>query len=139
MILIDSGFLIALIDRKDELHDRAIAWAKHLRNEALLASDLVLVEAYNFFAAPTNRGFADQALTRFLTNSSVQLLTTETSHPDAGRQLFRTRQDKAWSLTDCVSFALMGEFGMTTALAFDHHFEQAGFEALLRRDPDGSH
>jgi len=135
VILIDSGFLIGLIDRKDELHDRAIAWAKHLRNEALLASDLVLVEAYNFFVAPTNRGFADQALTRFFTHPDVQLLTTQTSHLDAGRQLFRTRQDKAWSLTDCVSFAIMGELGMTSALAFDHHFEQAGFDALLRREP----
>jgi uncharacterized protein len=43
--------------------------------------------------------------------------------------------DKSWSLTDCISFAVMNDRGITRAMAYDHHFEQAGFEALLRRDP----
>jgi hypothetical protein len=29
----------------------------------------------------------------------------------------------------------MQQRAVQQALAFDHHFEQAGFEALLRRDP----
>ena len=29
----------------------------------------------------------------------------------------------------------MADRGITQALAYDHHFEQAGFEPLLRRDP----
>jgi predicted nucleic acid-binding protein len=29
----------------------------------------------------------------------------------------------------------MQERNVTRALAYDHHFEQAGFEALLRREP----
>jgi hypothetical protein len=53
----------------------------------------------------------------------------------AGLRLHRDRPDKAWSLTDCISFHLMREKGITKALAHDEHFEQAGFVALLRRDP----
>jgi predicted nucleic acid-binding protein len=34
-----------------------------------------------------------------------------------------------------VSFVVMERLGIRQALAYDHHFEQAGFEALLRRDP----
>jgi uncharacterized protein len=45
----------------------------------------------------------------------------------AGVLLFAERADKNWSLTDCVSFALMRQRGIRRALAFDHHFEQAGF------------
>ena len=37
----------------------------------------------------------------------------------------RERPDKEWSLTDCVSFHLMRERGLTRALAYDLHFEQA--------------
>jgi predicted nucleic acid-binding protein len=50
-------------------------------------------------------------------------------------KLHEQRADKAWSLTDCVSFIVMADGGMQRALTHDHHFEQAGFEALLRRDP----
>ena len=35
-------------------------------------------------------------------------------------------------LTDCISFVLMSEEGIAEALTGDHHFEQAGFTALLR-------
>jgi len=46
--------------------------------------------------------------------------------------MYRQMVDKEWSLTDCASFALMKERGLREALAHDHHFEQAGFVALLR-------
>lgn len=42
---------------------------------------------------------------------------------------------KHWSLTDCISFVVMQQRGIRQALTFDRHFEQAGYEALLRRDP----
>jgi predicted nucleic acid-binding protein len=54
---------------------------------------------------------------------------------DAGLTLHAQRPDKEWSLTDCISFVVMEQRGIAEALAYDHHFEQAGFVALLRRDP----
>src|SRR6266851_7667037 len=50
-------------------------------------------------------------------------------------RLHAQRLDKEWSLTDCISFVVMERRGISRALAHDQHFEQAGFEALLRRDP----
>jgi predicted nucleic acid-binding protein len=49
-----------------------------------------------------------------------------------GINLFSERKDKQWSLTDCISFVVMREGGLTEALTADHHFEQAGFIALLK-------
>ena len=51
---------------------------------------------------------------------------------DAGLALYANRTDKDWSLTDCISFVVMNERGITDALTGDHHFEQAGFAALLK-------
>jgi predicted nucleic acid-binding protein len=46
-------------------------------------------------------------------------------------ELYRSRSDKEWSLTDCISFVMMKDEGLEEALTGDRHFIQAGFEALL--------
>ncbi len=50
---------------------------------------------------------------------------------EKGWELFRTRMDKEWSLTDCISFTVMKDKGISKAITSDHHFEQAGFEKLF--------
>ncbi len=54
---------------------------------------------------------------------------------DRGFALFRSRPDKEWGLVDCISFTLMRERGLRTALTADIHFQQAGFRALLLESP----
>lgn len=39
----------------------------------------------------------------------------------------RFNVDKTWSFTDCTSFAVMKNMGLTEVFAFDHHFDQMGF------------
>ena len=46
-------------------------------------------------------------------------------------QLYRDRSDKAWGLTDCISFVVMQEQGLMDAVTADEHFLQAGYRALL--------
>lgn len=67
--------------------------------------------------------------------AAYEFIAASPAHLADGLRLYRGRSDKEWSLTDCVSFNIMRERGLTSALTYDHHFEQAGFEALLRRDP----
>jgi predicted nucleic acid-binding protein len=45
--------------------------------------------------------------------------------------LYRSRGDKDWSVTDCLSFVVMERRRLTEALTTDHHFEQAGRKALM--------
>jgi hypothetical protein len=47
-------------------------------------------------------------------------------------ELYAERPDKGWSLTDCIFFVVMRQQGIIQALTGDHHFEQAGFSALLK-------
>ena len=48
-----------------------------------------------------------------------------------GLALFAKRDDKDWSLTDCISFVVMQDWDIHAALTGDRHFQQAGFSALL--------
>ena len=42
--------------------------------------------------------------------------------------LYRSRNDKEWGLTDCTSFILMRQRGVTEALTADIHFTQCRFQ-----------
>lgn len=45
-------------------------------------------------------------------------------------QYLQMYKDKEYSLTDCISFIVMKNFGIDTAFAFDNHFVQAGFKKV---------
>jgi uncharacterized protein len=61
------------------------------------------------------------------------LIAPDDSLFEDGIELYEQRSDKDWSLTDCISFVIMEERAISDALTADHHFEQAGFHALLKK------
>lgn len=80
-----------------------------------------------------NRGRHDlaiQAGTRLLTSPSVNLVHVGENLFRSGWEYLVRHTDKSYSLTDCISFLTMREMGLQDALAFDAHFEQAGFRRL---------
>lgn len=134
MIFIDTGYLIALLNPGDELHVRAAKWTSHI-HEPLLVSEYILWELGNAFSRPANRPRFHGFLDSLASENSITVVQASPELYDVGLREHRQRPDKEWSLTDCISFHLMGHHGVSRALSHDHHFEQAGFEALLRRDP----
>jgi predicted nucleic acid-binding protein len=117
----------------DALHIRAVAWARHL-SEPLMVTEYVLWETINNLSKRADRLRAYR-IVEMVDDSNYTIVHAAPELFAAGLKLHRARSDKEWSLTDCISFHLMRERGITLALAYDIHFEQAGFEALLRRDP----
>ena len=132
MIFLDTGYLIALFDDRDALHARALAWSKAVREPAYM-SEYVLVEAINYLSGRIERSRLHRMLQALL--HQTECVWVDQRLFQLSVDLHQRHGDKQWSLTDCVSFQLMTERLTTHALAFDHHFEQAGFVALLRRDP----
>lgn len=134
MILADTGFFLALAQPRDSLHQRASQWARVIA-EPLTVTDHIIWETVNALSAVADRPKA-HALVRHIRNSGAYtLIPATTLLMDAGLKLHESRLDKSWSLTDCVSFVVMADRGITQALAHDHHFEQAGYLSLLRNDP----
>ena len=83
-------------------------------------------------ASPLGRQSVVALISGLRRNPAVEIVSPSEELFNRGLDLYSRRIDKSWSLTDCISFVVMADRGLTEALTGDHHFEQAGFRALLR-------
>lgn len=126
----DTSYYVALLNRSDALHERASAAAARLRGQ-FVTTEWVLLEIANTFRAPPDRMRAVALIDVLKTKRNVAIIPSSPELFARGLALYRQREDKSWSLTDCLSFVLMNELGITEALTGYRHFAQAGFAALL--------
>ena len=100
----------------------------------MLTTDEVLVEYLNFLSGRGSalRAYGAGRVEDLLSEDTVEVVPYSRERFLAGFALWRSRLDKAYSLTDCISFELMRTRNLTDALTHDHHFTQEGFTALLR-------
>jgi len=126
----DTSFYVALVEPRDALHPKAVQASAAA--VPIVTTEYVLLELANFLS----RGRARQAyldlVAALRSSASVVIIPSSAELFDRGSLLFADRPDKEWSLTDCISFVVMQAQGVTQALTGDHHFEQAGFTALLK-------
>ncbi len=134
MIFLDTSYFVALAMGRDALHARAGAWSAHLPGP-FLTTEYVLWEFVNLLSGSTNRAKAHVMLHRIEGSGTIEIAWAASELFRLGLVMHAERLDKSWSLTDCISFAVMRQREITDALTHDHHFEQAGFKALLRHDP----
>lgn len=134
MIFVDTGYLVAVANPLDSLHQRATLWSA-VTHDSMLVTEYVLVETVNHLSSPLYRLRVHALLQNVQSSPDWKIIPASTQLFQAGVQLHARRSDKEWSLTDCISFSVMETHGVSRALAHDHHFEQAGFESLLRNEP----
>ena len=131
---VDTSFFLALPFKNDALNKKALAWQKVLRGP-FVTTDFVLLEFADGACEAGLRKSAQAIINYARTEKSMTVVPLDKRWMEIGYKLFCQHQDKDWGLTDCISFQVMREMGITDALTHDHHFEQAGFRALLRHDP----
>ena len=130
----DAGYWIALWDPGDALHTRATAIASSLNVGTILTTHLVLAEALNYMASmgEFRRLYAARMVQALERSPGIEIVPLTAAHFGTAVERYAARGDQQWGLTDCASFLVMEERGVSEALAHDRHFEQAGFVALLR-------
>lgn len=129
----DAFFFLALMSKRDSSHQLAIEYSVKLTCP-IFTTYWVLAEVANSFCRPRERGLFAKLLEFIEADDRIQIVPISHRQFQRGAELYVRRPDKAWSLTDCISFLVMEEFKIKDALTGDHHFEQAGFVPLLAED-----
>lgn len=129
----DAAYYIALLVRRDRLHEPAVALSATLESVATVTSDPVLVEvlAYVSKRRHHSRSLGLAFVDALRANRSVTIVRQTPDLFDTGLELYRHRLDKGYSLTDCMSMIVCRQLDLTQILTHDHHFAQEGFEILL--------
>lgn len=129
---VDTLYLIASINPRDQWHQKAQEVGAALKGN-LVTTEAVLIELLNFFCAygPEIRVKAASVVDDSLDLPGVQVIEQSRESFLAALSLYNSRQDKSYSLTDCMSMNTMRELQISDVLTHDHHFTQEGFNILL--------
>ncbi|MBE0540855.1 MAG: type II toxin-antitoxin system VapC family toxin [Verrucomicrobia bacterium] len=130
-VFADTFFFLGLLNRADAAHTRCLQFSQTHRAE-LLSTEWVLVELADALCKPPLRERIGEFVGHLYRNPRVRIVPSSPELLRRGLVLYTGRRDKAWSLTDCLSFVVMQDHALTDALTGDEHFEQAGFKALLK-------
>ena len=135
-VFLDTSFSLAIAIPKDANHKRAIEISRTLANSRteIITTQAIVLEIGNALSGAKHRPFAVQIISRLQEEPNISIVSISDELIDKAFELFSDRADKEWGMIDCVSFVVMREYGLNSALTADAHFVQAGFRALLRED-----
>ena len=130
-VFADAFYFVARLNRRDQHHERVVAFSREHRG-FLLTTDWVLMEVADALAKSESRSRIRDFILHLRQSAGCEVVPASRDGQDRALDLYQQHADKQWTLTDCVSFVVMRERGISEALTQDHHFEQAGFIALFK-------
>jgi len=130
-LFLDTVFIQALLNRRDQYHQEARRLLPRVRDAAeVWLTEAVLTEVGNALST-VNRVAAVQFIQSCYQTANITVVSVDTPLLTRALQLYQARSDKAWGLTDCISFVVMEDQGLIDAVTADQHFVQAGYRALM--------
>lgn len=135
-VFVDTQYWIAIARPRDAWREAASEAREAMGKALLVTTDEVLTE---FLAAlskggPRLRKAAVAMVRSILSNPNVTVLPQTRDGFLAGLKRYEAREDKEYSLTDCISMIAMESRDLTEILTNDRHFGQEGFTVLMTRD-----
>lgn len=128
MIFVDTSAFLAIENRRDSYHSKAIRFRDSClkAGSVLVTSDYVLDETYTILRVRAGHGIAVQFGEAIRASRLLQVEFVSPEILDKAWRLFKGYPDKDFSFTDCTSFIVMERLRISTAFTFDAHFRQYG-------------
>ncbi len=129
-VLVDSSFLLAMVDRDDKYHREAVGFLRGLGKVTLLVTSHIFDEAMTLIKVRLGSEVAIRTGRQLRLSTLFRLIHITEGDDGAAWEIFSQYTDKDWSYTDCSCLAMMRKLGITEVLSFDHHFDQMGIARL---------
>jgi uncharacterized protein len=129
-VFADTSFYISLFSPNDAFHNAAVLISNSLKR-TIVTTEFILIELANTYSRCNIRQQFIEIVSDLQNDPTVTIIPATSKLFFQGLDLFGKRSDKNWSLTDCISFTIMQQQGISEALTTDRHFAQAGFISLM--------
>ena len=133
-VFADTLYWGAVLHPHDQYRVQVIRAREALGDVRLVTTDEVLAELLDGLAPRGThlRQVAAQAVRTILKDPRVTVHPQSRESFLAGLRLYEQRNDKGYSLVDCISMTTMRRYAILEVLTNDHHFMQEGFNIALR-------
>jgi predicted nucleic acid-binding protein len=134
-VFADSNYWIAVVKPKDQWSETADRARKNVGDAILVTTDEVLIEFLTALSrgGPSLRRVAAKMVRAILGDANVRVIQQTREGFLKGVTRYEGREDKEYSLMDCISMNVMESHAVTEVLTNDHHFEQEGFTVLIKK------
>ena len=130
--LLDATFIAGYLNPRDQHHAKAQECMPRVEQAVeVVVTEAVLVEIGNLLHSHQHRARAAEFIQACYSSHNITVVSVSTALLKRAVEHYHQHADKDWGLTDCISFVVMRDSGLTTAVTADGDFEQAGFRALM--------
>lgn len=129
-IFVDTGAFVALEDESDQYHAKAIQFRERVlrqENYNIISSSYVLDETLTLIRARLGVKVSIDFSRQIRKSKIIEFIRVSEEIEKNAIKIFESYEDKTFSFTDCVSFAIMKQRKVREAFTFDPHFDQMGF------------
>ena len=117
---IDSSFIYALLNRRDQFHGQAITVLSKLQDDDFFVlTDAIILESCSLLAALGARETIVEFVDDIMASDQYSIVHTDEDLFYRAYDLFKSYEDKEWSLVDCLSSLVMQEQSIQLALTSD--------------------
>lgn len=134
-VFVDTVYWIAVVRPFDQWKQAAADARQSIEPFHMVTSDEVLTEFLAALSAGGDvmRRQASRMVRAILDNPNVTVVPQFRDAFLRALDLYEQRPDKEYSLTDRISMNIMKRDRIADVLTIDHHFQQEGFQVLMRR------
>lgn len=120
-VVVDSNYLIALVNPDDSLHRQAVTLSEKLQrfSSQAVISNYIFMETVTVLSQRVSRQEAVKAGAMLLADSTVRIIQISHKLHNDSWEIFQSIDKKNVSFVDCSTLAVLRHTGIETLLTFD--------------------